>query len=199
MTPVDVLVPVRAFADAKRRLSGRLDADGRQRLAEVLARRTIEALAGHRVHIVCEDDGIETWAADLGARVRRVVGGDLNSAISEALRGVAGRVAIVHADLADPSALSDVLALTGNVLVPDHRGDGTNVMVLEPACRPAPAYGSGSFTRHLERLGEESRATGTVLRVVHHPRLGLDIDTGRDLDHPIVASLLAREGICAIG
>jgi len=35
--------------------------------------------------------------------------------------------------------------------------------------------------------------------VVHHPRLGLDIDTGRDLDHPIVASLLAREGICAIG
>jgi 2-phospho-L-lactate guanylyltransferase len=199
VTPVDVLVPVRDFADAKQRLSRRLDADGRRRLAELLARRTIEALAGHRVHVVCEDDSIETWATDLGVEVRRVTGGDLNSAISEALLGLAGRVAIVHADLAEPFALGEVLTSSGNVLVPDRRGDGTNVMVLERDCRPTPAYGHDSFTRHVERLGVEARATSTVLRVVHHPQLGLDVDTGADLDHPVVSALLAREGIRVIG
>ncbi len=201
VTTVDVLVPVRAFQAAKQRLAERLDGVGRSRLAEVLARRTIEAMAVHRVRVVCEDDDIETWARGLGVDVCRVSGGSLNSAVSEALLtlGDVARVAIVHADLADPSDLASVLKLTGNVLVPDRHGDGTNLMLLEPHCRPLPAYGRNSFAAHVDRLGAEARRTGTVLRVVHHPRLGLDVDTGGDLDHPVVAGLLAREGIRVVG
>ena len=192
---------VRAFQAAKQRLAERLDGVGRSRLAEVLARRTIEAMPVHRVHVVCEDDDIETWARGLGVDVCRVSGGSLNSAVSEALLtlGDVARVAIVHADLADPSDLASVLKLTGNVLVPDRHGDGTNLMLLEPHCRPLPAYGRNSFAAHVDRLGAEARRTGTVLRVVHHPRLGLDVDTGGDLDHPVVAGLLAREGIRVVG
>jgi len=194
---VDVLVPVRAFADAKRRLDGHLDGSARRRLAEVLATRTVEALDGHRVHIVCEDDEVARWAGSLGAAVCRVAGGGLNAAVSEALDRVAssGRVAVVHADLAAPDHLPTVLAMSGNVLVPDCRGDGTNVMVLERGVEIQPAYGRGSFRAHLHLIGAEARRTGTVLRVVRHPALGIDVDTVTDLRHPVVIDLLTREDI----
>ena len=197
---VNILVPVRAFAEAKRRLDGHLDGNARRRLATLLATRTVEALSGHRVHIVCEDDDVERWARERDVEVRRVTGGNLNSAVSEAMAGLSdrSRIAVIHADLAEPAELSSVLGHSGNVLVPDARGDGTNVMVLEPGVRIRPAYGRGSFRAHLDLVGAEARRTGTVLRVVRHRALGLDIDTVDDLRHPSVIALLAEEGIHGI-
>ena len=74
----------------------------------------------------------------------------------------------------------------GIVLVPDSRRDGTNVVAVPTSAGFIPAYGSQSFHRHLAQVLQ----LGVPVRVQRDTRLSLDIDTPRDLLHPLIAKAL---------
>lgn len=150
-----VVIPVKSFRLAKRRLADTLSPLQRERLAMLMATNVVAAANGYDIAIACDDNDVEKWARDLGADVIRTDGRDLNGSISLALAdsrdsGWDG-VAIVHSDLPLADSLDAVFDhFTGQVvLVPDVAMDGTNVMVV-PTDRPiAFAYGPGSLATHI--------------------------------------------------
>lgn len=97
-------------------------------------------------------------------------------------------MAVIHADLPLPRALGSVLATDGMVVVPDNRGDGTNVLVIPTGRNIAISYGRGSFRRHLHAC--TSSLPTAMLTVLRHPALGIDLDTEEDLRHPRIAPLI---------
>jgi 2-phospho-L-lactate guanylyltransferase len=181
--PIAVLVPVKAFADAKVRLAPALPAAERAELAQAMAARVVAAANGLPVAVVCDDRVVAGWARARHALVVWEPGRGLNGAVEAGITWLARsgveRVIVAHADLPLAADL-DVLTGTaddGVILVPDRREDGTNV-----ACVPARAgfrfsYGPGSFVRHRA----EADRLGLEVRVVHDDRLAYDVDLPADL------------------
>lgn len=185
-TGTAVVVPVKAFDRAKERLAGALDPAERAALAQRLATGVLGAVlrAPWPVLVVCDDEATAAWGAGLGAGVLVQMGQGLNAAADEArahLRGRASRLAVVHADLAHPDGLVELLAeaSTGDdvALVPDHRRDGTTVLVLPMGAPFAFGYGAGSFARHCD----EAARLGLGPRVLDAASLGADVDVPEDL------------------
>jgi 2-phospho-L-lactate guanylyltransferase len=181
MGPVAVLLPVKAFSEAKLRLAAALSPGERRSLARTMATSVLRAAAPLPVAVVCDDVEVAAWARDHHALVVWEPERGLNRAVEAgverlALEG-AERVVVAHADLALARDLAWVAAFAGVTLVPDRGDNGTNV-----ACVPVDAgftftYGPGSFARH----GAEARRLGLPLRVVREPRLGRDVDVPADL------------------
>lgn len=177
-----VLVPVKAFAEAKIRLAGVLPAPERSELARRMAERVVAAASPLPVAVVCDDAGVRTWAEGLGARVIWRPGRGLNGAVTDGVVSLAEmgyqRVIVAHADLPLATSLAWVADFDGVSLVPDRREDGTNVAVV-PASAAFPfAYGPGSFARH-RRAAER---LGLPVRVVRDAALAWDVDVPADLD-----------------
>lgn len=190
--PVDcvVLVPVKAFADAKARLSPVLSPTERERLARWSAERVVAAAGDTPVFIACDDDAVAQWARGLGAGVLWHPGVGLNAAVSNSVhdlrqRGVA-HVVVAHGDLPRARSLASVAQHDTITLVPDAAGDGTNVLALPTSAAFTFAYGAGSFRRHLAAAA----GTGLAVAVRRDPLLGLDIDVPSDLTHPLVKEVL---------
>jgi len=177
-----VLIPVKAFADAKRRLSPALTASERTHLARTMADHVVQAAGELPVAIVCDDEEVATWAHDCGARVISEPGLGLNRAVEAGVDQLAAagfeRVLVAHADLPRAGDLSVLAAFEGITLVPDRREDGTNVLCLPAGCGFRFSYGAGSFGRHLAEVGR----LGLPHRVVREPRLAWDIDVPADLE-----------------
>lgn len=181
-----IVVPVKAFDRAKERLAGVLGPTERAALAQRLATGVVTAAlsAARPVLVVCDDDATETWAGALGAEVLRQSGNGLDAAATEArahLQGRAHRLAIVHADLAHPGGLPALLdradLSSGATIVPDHRRDGTTVLVVPVDVPFAFAYGPGSFERHRR----EAERLGVRPVIVEESLLATDIDLPEDL------------------
>lgn len=188
-----VVVPVKSFTDAKARLAGVLTAAQRERLARTTAGAVVDATRSWSPHVVCDDPAVAAWAGAYGAVVVADQSRDLDGAVSagiEAARAAGfDHVAIVHGDLVRPSALGGLLtrARPGAVtLVPDAGCDGTNVAIVPTDVGWRPAYGRGSFLRHLEAAQRMS----LPVEVVRDRDLALDIDGAADLRHPLVASVV---------
>jgi 2-phospho-L-lactate guanylyltransferase len=186
-----VLVPVKRFTAAKGRLTGVLADDDRARLAEWMASGVLEVVAEIPTFVACDDREVADWATRMGAQV--IWGADLglNGAVDDGVRHIVSEgfdhVVVTHADLARPDALLDVARDGGITLVPDRRHDGTNVMSF-PATHPIEAsYGGGSFARHLEQA-LAWRSVPVEVRFDLH--LSLDLDTARDLAHPLIQEVL---------
>ncbi len=176
-----VVIPVKAFGQAKERLAGVLRADQRRHLAQVLATRVVLAAAPLPVFVVCDDDEVATWATSLGATVAWTPALGLNAAVRTAVGSLATSgidvVTVAHGDLAEPSTLGSLPVIDGVTLVPDTRRDGTNVIVVQTALPFEFGYGPGSFERHRRecaRLG--------VAHLVVESILGRDVDVPSDLD-----------------
>jgi 2-phospho-L-lactate guanylyltransferase len=186
-----VLVPVKRFAAAKGRLTGVLEAGDRARLAEWMASGVLDVVAEIPTFVACDDDGVAEWATRMGAHVIWGAGLGLNGAVDDGVDHITSNgydhVLVSHADLARPGALLDVAHEGCITLVPDRRHDGTNVMSF-PAAHPLrAAYGGGSFARHLD----QALAIGSVpVEVRSDPHLSLDLDTARDLAHPLITKVL---------
>ena len=179
--PVAVLVPVKAFADAKLRLAPALPAPERSTLARDMASHVLAAAKPLPVAVVCDDAVVADWARQQGALVVWEPGRGLNGAVQAGVERLAAagarQVIVAHADLPLAGPLGWACRFPGVTLVPDRRDDGTNV-----ACVPAGvgftfSYGPGSFQRH----GAETRRLGLALRVVREPLLGHDVDVPADL------------------
>jgi len=176
-----VLVPVKAFAQAKVRLAPAMSASQREALAKDMATRVVGSAAGLPVAVVCDDQDVAAWARSLGALVIWEPGRGLNGAVQEGVArlGAAGaRLVVVAAgDLPLATDLRWVTRFPGITIVPDRRHDGTNVISVPPAAGFTFAYGPGSFARHLD----EARRLGLPIRVVHSSPLGWDVDVPDDL------------------
>ena len=179
-----VLVPVKAFHEAKGRLAPALDPAARAALARSMASAVLRAASPLPVWVVCDDDEVAAWAEEGGARVLWKPGRGLNGAVNEGVADLAavgvGRVVVAHADLPHAVSLSWVAEGDGVTLVPDRHGDGTNVAAAPSDAGFVFAYGPRSFERHRA----EAARLGLPLRVVHDPRLGWDVDLPADLATP---------------
>jgi 2-phospho-L-lactate guanylyltransferase len=181
MGPRAVLIPVKAFTLAKRRLHRAMNGDQRAELAQAMADRVVRASFPLPVAVVCDDRAVAEWARDLGALVVWEPGRGLNGAVEAGVDHLrsAGVVEVVvaHADLPRARALAGVEAGAGVTLVPDRYGNGTNVMALPTHVGFEFSYGPGSFARH--RL--EAERLGLAVRVLDRPDLAWDIDEPADV------------------
>ena len=184
-TDTAVLIPVKAFADAKARLASALDPTARAELARSMAATVVAAAAPHDVWIVCDDREVAAWATQSGASVLWKPDRGLNGAVAESVTDLAhldvARVIVAHADLPHARGFDHLTDGDGIVLVPDRHEDGTNVIVVPSDCGFDFQYGPGSFTRHLA----EAHRRAVDVRVVHDERLAWDVDLPADLAAPV--------------
>lgn len=186
-----VLIPVKRFSAAKGRLTSVITDADRARLARWLATRVLEVVAEVPTFVACDDDEVADWATTCGAQVIWGAGLGLNGAVDDGVDRIVAaeyeHVVVTHADLARPQALLEVVRPGAVTLVPDRRHDGTNVMSFPVAHRIRASYGGGSFTRHLD----EALGLATVpVEVRSDTHLSLDLDTARDLAHPLIREVL---------
>jgi 2-phospho-L-lactate guanylyltransferase len=181
--PEAVLVPVKAFAEAKRRLAPALPPAERASLARSMAERVVAAAGTLPVAVVCDDNDVAVWARQRGALVIWEPERGLNRAVEAGVSrlGAAGavRVTVAHSDLPLAADLTWVGRFAGVTLVPDRHHDGTNVACVPTAVGFRFSYGPGSFVRH----EHEARRLGLPLRVVDEPLLAWDVDQPADLDY----------------
>ena len=180
--PVAVLVPVKAFAQAKVRLAPALGPAEREALARSMAAAVVRAAIPLPVAVVCDDVDVAIWARACGALVVWEPGRGLNGAVEAGIDQLAAagvsRVIVAHADLPRATHLAGLAAGEGVTLVPDRRRDGTNVAVLPAASGFRFSYGPGSFERHQA----EARRLGWTPRIVDDPLLAFDVDLPVDLE-----------------
>ncbi len=128
-----VLLPVKAFGDAKARLAGVLDPTQRARLARWTAERVVAAAGELPVYVACDDDEVAEWATAHGATVLWHPGAGLNGAVNASMPSLRAdgvtQVIVAHGDLPYPAGLPRIARPGVVTLVPDRHGDGTNVVV----------------------------------------------------------------------
>jgi 2-phospho-L-lactate guanylyltransferase len=179
-----VLIPVKAFHEAKVRLAPALDPRARARLARAMAATVVRAAGGLPTWVVCDDEEVAAWATDVGTEVLWRPGLGLNGAVTDGVAALAGlgveRAVVAHADLPHALDVTWAARTEGVVLVPDRHDDGTNVVALPTGCGFTFAYGPGSFRRH----EAAAHSLGLAVQVVRDERLMWDIDVPDDLEHP---------------
>lgn len=178
-----ILVPLKRFSDAKSRLRAALVAGEVVALTRRLATGVICAAAPRPVAVLCDDDDVAAFAVTLGAAAWRVTATGLSAAVAEGYELAGrrfGRCVIAHGDLARPAGLGDYRFLEGVTVVPDHRGDGTNVLALPTGLAFPFAYGPQSADRHLAA----ARELGLPTHRLEGSPWGVDIDGPEDLESP---------------
>jgi 2-phospho-L-lactate guanylyltransferase len=197
--PAAVVVPVKAFSQAKVRLAPSLEPSTRAELARAMAARVLRAARPLPAIVVCDDEEVRAWAARQGAEVLWTPGLGLNGAVEAGVAHAAAqgieRVVVAHADLPLATELAWLSTFDGVTLVPDRHGDGTNVACVPAAAGFRFAYGPGSFSHHRT----EAIRLGLAARLLPDRALGWDVDVPADLDLPEdlalpgdVAALLVR-------
>ncbi len=187
---VAVLLPVKSFAAAKRRLADVLAPTERAALARAMAVRVLAAAAPLPTFVVCDDVTVADWAATSGAGVLWRPRLGLNGAVTDGVDSLAGagfeHVVVAHADLPLAHDLGAVVVSGTVTIVPDRRNDGTNVIALPAGRGFRFHYGPASAARH----GEEAARVGLPSLVRRDELLGLDVDLADDLAHPLVQEVL---------
>jgi len=176
-----VLVPVKGFAQAKRRLGGSMTDQEREQLVRSMAERVVAACAPLPVAVVCDDPAVAQWATALGATVMWEPGQGLNGAVAAGVEQLAAAgvqwVTVAHGDLPRARDLGALAPFDGVTLVPDRKDDGTNVLRLPVGCGFRFAYGAGSFRLHRA----EAVRIGLPVRVLRIPALAYDVDWPADV------------------
>lgn len=179
--PRAVLIPVKAFHQAKRRLLLAMSGPERSALARAMADRVVGAADPLPVAVVCDDTTVAEWARSRRALVVWEPGRGLNGAVEAGVdhlvsHGVT-QVTVAHADLPRATDLARVGDAPGITLVPDRYGNGTNVIALPAGCGFHFSYGPGSFARHRA----EAERLGLPVRILDRPDLAWDIDEPADV------------------
>lgn len=185
-----MLVPVKAFRDAKARLATVLDDSQREQLARWTAARVLAAAGELPTFVACDDADVAVWAKEHGASVLWHPGVGLNAAVNDSVAELRASgvtdVVVAHGDLARAHSFADLTEPRTVTLVPDRHDDGTNVVALPTDLPFNFSYGPGSFRRHLQA----TIAAGHNVRVRRDVLLAVDIDTPSDLAHPLVQEVV---------
>lgn len=179
-----VVVPVKAFAQAKVRLAPTLEPATRAELARAMAARVLRAARPLPALVVCDDEEVRAWTERQGAEALWTPDLGLNGAVEAgvahlARRGIE-RAVVAHADLPLATELAWLACFDGVTLVPDRHHDGTNVACVPTGAGYRFAYGPGSFAAHRA----EAARLGLAVRLVPDEHLGWDLDVAADLDPP---------------
>lgn len=184
MTGAGVVIPVRAFALGKARLTEQLDDETRTALARTLADRVGAAAGELPTVVVSSAADVRDWARTRGLDAVDDPG-TLDDAAAAGRAWVAARgcvrTVVAHADLPLARTLSPLARDGGRpivAVVPCHRDDGTTVISVPVDVPFEFAYGPGSFRRH----AAEARRRGLGFRVVRDAELAFDVDVPDDLD-----------------
>ncbi len=185
-----VLVPVKAFINAKARLAAVLGDAERERLARWTSVRVLAAAGELPTFVACDDEQVAAWASEHGASILWHPGVGLNAAVNNSVvdlreAGVTD-VVVAHGDLPRAHSLARLTEPGMLTLVPDRHDDGTNVIAVPTDMPFQFSYGPGSFQRHLR----SAIAAGLSVHVRRDPLLAVDIDTPSDLAHPLVQEVL---------
>lgn len=177
-----VVVPVKSFDLAKGRLAESLSAEERSRLAKRMAAGVVAAAAPLPVWVVCNSHEVAGWAMDADARVIWRAETGLNRSVTAAVAFLArlglARAIIAHGDLPLARDLRWVGDFDGVTIVPDRRGEGTNVMAVPTTAGFVFAYGTNSAPKHRA----EAERLSLPVRMSADDELGWDVDTPEDLD-----------------
>ncbi len=178
--PEVVLIPVKAFHQAKRRLGTALSGPEREKLVRTMATHVVSACTPLPVAVVCDDEIVAAWAEDLGASVVWAPGHGLNGAVRVGVDRLAQAgarwVTVAHGDLPRAKGVGTLPSFDGVTLVPDRRDDGTNVLRLPAGADFRFAYGPGSFRAHRA----EATRLGLAVRILRSPDLAYDVDWPAD-------------------
>ena len=186
------IVPVKRFAEAKRRLATGIDDERRQALVAAMLEDTLEAVAAarsiERTVVVTGDPRAQEIVA--ATEIGEVLPDPADEGhVTAALAGIARAevdgaecVVLLPGDcpLLDPKELDRLLTGVPSryvAIVPDRHGSGTNALVLAPPGAIEPAFGEGSRDRHVAA----AREAGVPFAVEELPSLALDLDTPADL------------------
>jgi len=187
------VVPAKRFGRAKSRLGGALASDQRRELARALCDRVLcactDSRALHGTLLATDGADVAALAVQRRAEVLRDRPGEsslariVDAGLDELRSRGATHALVVMADLpqvvaCDLRELLAVLRRTDVVLVPDAQRRGTNALGLRLGLPFRTAFGrADSMQGHVR----EAARCGARARVLHHPRLALDIDTPGDL------------------
>ena len=178
-----VLIPIKSFDRAKSRLTPILDSAHRRELAKSLATDCLAAASGCTTCVVSDDQQVLDWVGTRAALPVLQPDSGLNNAIrmaAQLLRTQYGttRLLVAHSDIASPAPLGPLLDRTTDVIVPDRRGEGTNVLCVDITDEFRFSYGANSYQRHAEML--RSRSNRPTLHLWNSAWCD-DIDTPEDL------------------
>jgi 2-phospho-L-lactate guanylyltransferase len=180
--PEVVLIPVKGFRQAKRRLGRSMTDEKRMLLVRSMAERVLAACAPLPAAVVCDDPEVAEWATARGAAVMWEPGQGLNGAVAAGVEQLAAAgvhwVTVAHGDLPRARDIGTLAPFAGITLVPDRRDDGTNVLRLPVGCDFRFSYGHGSFRSHRA----EAVRLGLPVRVLRIPALAYDVDWPADVD-----------------
>jgi 2-phospho-L-lactate/phosphoenolpyruvate guanylyltransferase len=186
------ILPVKRFAQAKRRLGESVAGPLRDELARAMVGDVLTALAEtasiELTLVVTGEPSVTDQARAQGAIVidDSVQRGQSTAVLLGVERAIAEemeRVLCIPGDCPtlDPAELDSLLLDTpdapGVVIVPDRHGSGTNGLLLRPPAAIAPSFGPDSCERH-RALAMQA---GAGYRIERPASLLLDIDTGADL------------------
>lgn len=185
------VLPVKRFAEAKRRLSTGIDDERREAVVAAMLDDVLEAIgesrAIERTIVVSDEPAAAAAAAAVGAEVVPDPGEGAHSGaalagIAAAERGGSRCAVLVPGDcpLLEPRELDRLLTGLPDpyvAVVPDRHGSGTNALVLVPPSAIEPAFGEGSRARHVAA----ARAAGIPYGIEEPASLALDIDTPADV------------------
>jgi 2-phospho-L-lactate/phosphoenolpyruvate guanylyltransferase len=209
-----LLIPMKASASAKSRLSQTLDTDQRLQLARAMLADMVTALGEiaeltTRI-LLTEDDGYDGLPALQGWSIWRA--GDVTScksdgALSSQLSGACIQLAALcqHRCLILPGDLPLITALDARTLlaepgpevtiVPAQRDGGTNGLLCAPPNAMPFQFGTDSARKHLA----QAHTLGLTVRTLRLPSFAFDVDTPEDLSwltrsgHSGAAARLARQ------
>lgn len=189
---IHALVPMKALAAGKSRLSGYVDADERHALSLALLEHVLTvaraAAVFDSIHVLGGDSLIQHVASAAQAQWDDDHGRDLNTALAAATRQAfsAGAAAalIMHGDLAflTPADLQALVSQSSHctrlVIAPAEPDGGTNALLVPHGMLVGPHFGPHSFAHHLAAFHAANLPFVELVR----PGLALDLDTPADLD-----------------
>jgi len=183
-----VIIPAKPFQQAKSRLTSVLSTDRRLHLSRRMLLRTISlARQVGPVAVISRDRNVRRVAQRGGAWALVENEPSLNPALRQAVTWATiqgtDAVLILPADLpllrgADLTGLVEALPAADRsaVICPCRRGDGTNALLLRPPGLIEPAFGPGSFRRHLHHLHRK----GVAPAIYQSDTLSFDLDLPAD-------------------
>jgi 2-phospho-L-lactate guanylyltransferase len=186
------LIPVKALAWGKSRLSPLLPEAARQALSRAMLTdvltNALRSSAVDRVVVVSSDASLLLLARQLGAlaideEYPRGLNGAVNIGTEFCLSQNATCVLVLLADLplvttADIDALfHQMRGMPEVMLVPCKEGEGTNALLRVPPVVIPPCFGGPSLEAHQQT----ARRQGIACRVIEVPRIAFDLDSVEDL------------------